>query len=48
VLQTPQEILARLEEIHDNIQETLLWCNGTIKQVEKAIEEAKQIGEQVL
>lgn len=45
VHQTPEEILSRLEEIHDNIQETLLWCNGTIKQVEKAIEEAKQFGE---
>ena len=45
VHQTPEEILTRLEEIHDNVQETLLWCNGTIKQVQKALEEAKQLGE---
>lgn len=41
--QSPEEILKRLEEIHGDINETLMWCSGALKQVNKTIEEAQTL-----
>lgn len=39
---TPKEILKKLEEIQDAVEETQRWCEGIIPQISKGIEEAKE------
>lgn len=41
VTQSPREILSRLEQLQNDIEETKRWCEGVILQIEKGIEEAK-------
>jgi hypothetical protein len=43
VQKKPTEVLKELEEMHNDVEETLLWCNGVMKQVSKAMQEAKQV-----
>jgi hypothetical protein len=38
----PQEILTRLTELQDDIEESRRWCEGVIRQIEKGVEEAKE------
>ena len=38
----PKEILKRLTELQDDIEESRRWCEGVILQISKGIEEAKE------
>ena len=38
----PQEILTRLTELQDDIEESKRWCEGVIMQIEKGVKEAKE------
>jgi len=42
VTQSPREILERLEQLQNDIEETQRWCEGVILQIAKGIEEAKE------
>ena len=39
---TPEDVLKRLTEMQNDVEETLRWCDGVIKQIAKGIEEAKE------
>ncbi|MDN3508102.1 MAG: hypothetical protein P0S94_04195 [Simkaniaceae bacterium] len=39
---SPEEVLKRLEEMQNDVEETLRWCDGVITQISKGINEAKE------
>lgn len=41
ITHSPQEILGKLEQLQNDIEETQRWCQGVILQIAKGIEEAK-------
>lgn len=43
MVKTPEEILSRLEEIRENVAETLRWSEGLMLQIEKNLEEIKNL-----
>lgn len=43
IARTPEEIIERLVEIRENIEETLRWGEGLQRQVQKTLEEAKDL-----
>lgn len=40
--QSPREILKRLEQLQNDIEETKRWCEGVILQIAKGTQEAKE------
>ncbi len=42
ISRSPEEILSRLEELQNAIEEAQRWCDGVIVQIAKGIQEAKQ------
>ncbi len=42
VTKTPREILTRLEQLQQEIEESQRWCEGVILQIAKGIKEAKE------
>lgn len=42
ISKSPQEILERLEQLQNDIEESQRWCDGVILQIAKGIEEAKE------
>lgn len=41
-IKSPAEILARLQQMQNDVEESQKWCQGMILQISKAIEEAKE------
>lgn len=39
---SPKEVIERLQQLQDDIEESKRWCEGVILQIEKGIEEAKE------
>lgn len=39
---SPKEVIQRLQQLQDDIEESKRWCEGVILQIEKGIEEAKE------
>ncbi len=40
---SPEDILKRLEQLQDDIAETRRWCEGVITQIDRGIDEAKDL-----
>jgi len=40
---SPKEILERLEQLQNDVEESQRWCNGVILQIAKGIEEAREV-----
>ncbi len=40
---SPQQILEKLEDLQDDIEETRRWCAGVISQIERGIDETKEL-----
>lgn len=40
---SPEDILKRLEQLQDDIAETRRWCEGVISQIDRGIEETKEL-----
>jgi hypothetical protein len=43
ITKSPEEILKRLEQLQNEIEESQRWCEGIILQIAKGIQEAKEI-----
>ena len=40
---SPQQILEKLEDLQSDIEETRRWCEGVISQIERGIDETKEL-----
>ena len=40
---SPEDILKRLEQLQDDITETRRWCEGVISQIDRGIDETKEL-----
>ena len=44
---SPEQVLEKLEEIQNQVQEAQNWCDGVVLQISKGIEEAKEVLKQI-